>query len=239
MNKTIQTILLVLLFIVCAALGYYLVGSLGGKRTAVPENEEKEMAGQEEPVREQASSAAGALRISEIDTPSYQTNTGVYLFRAHADGNGIVFHLTDNNKVVLNEYDQRTTDAIFEVPPTKSGNYYVFVEDASGQRSEYYLVSGCVPKQVASVKKMEQAELASLFNNKDSNAARTALNGRVAPNCKLSCTGLNEDEPAPASLYEVINRLKRSWESVNITNISYDSQGRISSVSLDVKQKQQ
>ena len=96
-----------------------------------------------------------------------------------------------------------------------------------------------MPKQVASVKKMEQAELASLFNNKDSNAARTALNGRVAPNCKLSCTGLNEDEPAPASLYEVINRLKRSWESVNITNISYDSQGRISSVSLDVKQKQQ
>ena len=239
MNKTIQTILLILSFVVCAALGYYLVGYLDGKNTPAQGAVDSVVPEQAEPAQEQAPAVKGTLQVSEIEAPVYRPGTGLYQIYARAEGDGIVFHLADENKNVLNDYDQRTSEAMFEVQPTKSGKYYVFVSDATGRLSEFYLVTGCVPKQTASVKKVEIGELASLLNGKDANAAKNALNGRIAPNCKLHCTGLAEEEPAPGSVYEVINRLKRSWESVSITGINYDTQGKISSISLDVKQKQQ
>ena len=239
MNKTIQTILLILSFIVCAALGYYLVGYLDGKNTPAQGRVDSAESEQAEQAQDEAPAVKGTLQISEIETPIYRPGTGLYQIYARAEGDGIVFHLADENKNVLNEYDQRTSEAMFEVQPTKSGKYYVFVSDGSGRLSEYYLVTGCVPKQTAAVKKVEIGELASLLNGRDANAAKSALNGRIAPNCRLNCTGLAEEEPAPGSVYEVINRLKRSWESISITGINYDSQGRISSINIDVKQKQQ
>ena len=235
MNKSLQTILLVLLFAVSAALGYYLAGF-----AARPGNEETSLPGEE--VREPAAAAAsGKPRIVDIETPSYKAATGLYLFRASAVGNNVTFHLTDRNKKILHQYDQRTSDAVFEVPPTATGQYYLYVEDAAGQFSEMHLISGCVQPKAASVKKVSEGELSALLNGKDAKAARQALEGRIAPGCRYLCTGLNTEnsEENPSSYVEIINRLKRSWESISISGIQYDSQGRISSVSIQVKQKQQ
>ena len=238
MNKTIQTILLILAFLASAALGYVLVGALAQNSPAsvTPEVSGEEVEDAEVP--ETAVYTAGP-RVIEVDPPAYQAKTGLYMFRARGEGNDIVFYLADNNHSTVKNSAQRTTDAFFEVPPTQSGVYYVYVVDAENRQSEFVKVEGCTPKAMPTVQKVSASELHSLLSAKNTAAARSALDGRIAPSCKFNCQGLSEAEEAPTSYVEVISRLKRSWESISITGVDYDAQGRIRSVNMTVTQKQQ
>ena len=234
MNKTIQTILLVLSFLACAALGYFLAGRLGQERPEVTVERNNAAVEAEQP----AESAAPAPRVLEVDKPEYQQKTGLYVFRARGEGKDIVFYLADANGAVIKDFAQHTTDAVFEVPPVPSGVYNVYVVDADNRHSEMVKVEGCTPKAVAQVKKVTVEELSSLLSAKNTSAARSALDGRIAPGCRVNCPGLSEAEENPTSYVEIISRLKRSWASINITGLDYDAQGRIRSVNLTVTQNQ-
>ena len=234
MNKTIQTILLVVAFLLSAALGYFIVGKLGkGNVEPMESTVEEETTVVETPV------SSSGPRVLEVDVPSYHQNTGLYSFQARGDGNDIVFYLADEKGDIIKSSAQHTTVAVYEVAPTASGVYYVCAVDADNNRSEMVKVEGCKVKAVAVVNKVSAADLFSLLSSKDTQRARKELDGRIAPSCKFICSGLSEDEDPPTSYVEIISRLKRSWESITISSVDYDAQGRIKSVNMAVTQKQQ
>lgn len=232
MNKTIQIILLILSFLASAALGYFLVGKLGQGHADVSGGE-KEAVESEQVVSNQA-----APRVLEVDTPVYQPKTGLYIFRARGEGKDIVFYLADANGAVIKNSAQHTTDAVFEVPPVPSGIYQVYVVDDENRQSEMVKVQGCVPQAVVQVNKVTVEELSSILSAKNTGAARSALDGRIAPGCQFNCKGLSELEENPTSYVEIISRLKRSWASIVINGIDYDAQGRVRVVDITVTQNQ-
>ena len=232
MNKTIQTSILVFAFLLSVLVGYILVGRLVEGRSGT-EDAEKEMTVPD--------GSNLAPRVMEVETPEYQAKTGLYSFRARGEGNDIVFYLADSNQNLVKNSAQHTTDALFEVEPTASGIYYVYVVDATNRHSEMVKVEGCSPRAVASVKKVTRDELMEVLmeaaRSKDTNPARKKLDGRISPSCKYICQGLAEEEKAPISYVEIISRLKRSWASIAITGIDYDANGRVKSVDIVVTQK--
>ena len=232
MNKTIQTIFLVVAFLISAALGYFIVGELGqGHNPSVEPGEET--------VSSEAATPSSVPRVLEVDTPAYQQKTGLYAFQARGEGNDIVFYLADEHGEVVKNSAQHTTVAFFEVPPTASGIYFVYVVDADNNHSEMVKVEGCKPRAVAVVNKVSASDLQTILSSKDTQRARKELDGRISPSCRFNCSGLSGDEESPTSYVEVISRLKRSWESISITGVDYDAQGRIRAVNLAVTQKAQ
>lgn len=83
-------------------------------------------------------------------------------------------------------------------------------------------------KEVAVKPKMSSSEVHNMLKKGD-----YVGNDKLSPNFRINVTGMRSGERTPESSMDVHDKLRtEQWEGFSVTNVQYDEQGRVSSVTI-------
>lgn len=225
MKKNIQIVLLILVFVVCAACGYILVGMIFNVK--------------EEPVEEIVVPEQVVSTIPVIDsiTPAVR-NGELYDFVVLASVESedrLRYHLYSDDSCSVKVSDNLTGEFI-DIPGTDSKIYYVMVENII--TSEFSDVAGITGfEKLYKFRKVSVEDLEEFFNAKNSwtDAPNWLVTGTKG--CSLVITGLDStrEQKAAKTMNEVCMKLTtNTWSSVRVSNPEYDVQNRLTKVYIHV-----
>ena len=156
--------------------------------------------------------------VLEVSAPRYDGNSNTYSFKVTANGVNLTYTVADSKKKDL----QSNQTGDFYVQPAASGKYYVYVTDSYGNKSEYREVKGFYRP----VNKVTKDELQQILNSgRSQNAIDADFTNRVSSGCRYEFVGINEDEDAPKSYNEILNRIRmKTWSSVTVLSVAYNNE---------------
>ena len=204
-------------------------------------------------VVEQPASTAAGPSITHVTKPVYNEGKKFYSFTVEATGEDVTYHLADANR----NHVSKNTNGMFSAKPVTGGKYFVYAEDVHGNQSPWQEVTGCTPVQAEpkptagsasssasstpatpSFSKVTADELAKILNAKNTSAARSVLEGRIASNCSFTFTGLTDEEKnvsKPRTYVDIINRMDMgTWSSINVSSVGYDGSGKLNRATIHV-----
>lgn len=232
MNKGIQIVLLVLMFIACVAGGYF----LGGVIMDTPQVEavaEPVAAPVEEVVEEVV---VPAVPVVESVSSPVRDNSGNYsldvLATVHT-GAPLKYFLYEDAACCI-EKAQSTTGKFTSVAPCASSTYYLVVLNVNtGESSEAMPVKGFV--KLLMYEKITKSELEKICNSGDYGTAPAKFNHRIASKLVIVTNGINDGERGVASVADVCQKVMMgTWSSVVVEDIEYDIQNRMKKLTLRV-----
>lgn len=90
-------------------------------------------------------------------------------------------------------------------------------------------------KQEKVSKKMTNAQLQSMVDRRDPDLQGIGESKYIAPDLKLSFSGLNNDDIKPEIMQDVFDKLDMGvWRSVKVTGMKYDNMNRICEIQFQV-----
>ena len=219
-----------LLYVVCAAGGYFLQGVVMGERAVesayVPEDVEDEP---------EVPAVSPVPVIENVSEPKHAA-AGKYSFTVSASvptGDQLLYAVYTEQDC-LNEV-AKTLDGKFEnIPGVQSATYYVRVHNLStDDRSEVMPVKGFV--QLIMYEKITKSEIERICNSGDFQTAPAKLNLRIATGCQIIPQGMSSEERGVSTIADVCLKVKsEKWKSVTAESIEYDSQNRMKKLVLKV-----
>ena len=233
MNKGIQIVLLVLLFIACTAGGYF----LGGVIMDAPQVEEvvvETVAAPVEIVEEVV--VVPAVPVVESVSSPVRDNSGNYsldvLATVHT-GDPLEYFLYEDAECYV-EKARSTTGKFASVAPAAASTYYLRVVNVNtGESTEAVPVKGFV--KLMMYEKITKAELEKICKSGDYGTAPAKFNHRIASKLVIGTNGINDGERGVASVADVCQKVMMgTWSSVNVEGIEYDTQNRMKKLTLRV-----
>lgn len=192
MNRSIQIVLLVLLFIVCGAVGYFVGGMLSSdepevaattvQKEEVVEKTEVEVA--EEPKAEHSTKP----EITNTPTPKLNSDNKTYRLVVEAtveSGDELSYYITTGNH---DDIVAESENGIFEkLPHSSNGEYQVWVKNLTTGQVDTCVVDGFVEKKTKpSVVALTTSELNNALKNAtDDNTVPTHIYSRFGPKQKV------------------------------------------------------
>lgn len=226
--KNNQIALLVLVFVVCGACGFFLGRAVMG----AGKNVEPEVV-----VEEYEEVLSTVPVIDGIKAPTGKG--GIYEFSVSASvesGDAIVYVLYNDESCSVKIADN--LDGLFSgIPGTDSKKYFVRVQNyRTAEVSDVVAVEGFAKLHM--FRKIQESELENLFNvTKSWSDAPDWMSASVSPSLQLQIVNLDPDrEPrATRTLGEVCMKVANGqWESVDVRSLSYDGQNRLQKLSIAV-----
>ena len=132
-------------------------------------------------------------------------------------------------KEIIRSEDNKTFQ---KVPPSNAeeGKYDIVVIDSkTGEILAITVKPGFTPPVS---QRLTKAQLQSLIDNDDESLY--GIHKQIAENCKLSFTGLPSESKRPETLADVMMKLSQMWSAVQVTDVQYDSENRISAITMNV-----
>lgn len=233
MNKGIQIVLLVLVFIACAAGGYF----LGGVIMGAPQVEEvvaETVAAPVEIVEEVV--VIPAVPVVESVSAPVRDNSGNYSLDVLAivhTGDPLEYFLYEDAECYV-EKARTTTGKFTSVIPSAASTYYLRVVNVNtGESTDAMPVKGFV--KLMMYEKITKSELEKICNSGDYGTAPAKFNHRIASKLVIVTNGINDGERGVASVADVCQKVMMgTWSSVNVEDIEYDSQNRMKKLTLRV-----
>ena len=228
--KNNQIALLVLVFVVCGACGFF----LGRVVMEAGKNTEPEVVVEVEEYEEVLSTVPV---IDGINAPAGKG--GIYEFNVSASvesGDAIVYVLYSDEACSVKVADN--LDGRFSgIPGTDSKKYYVRVQNyRTSEASDVVAVDGFAKLHM--FRKIQESELENLFNViKSWSDAPEWMSASVSTSLQLHVVNLDPDrEPrVTRTLGEVCMKVANGqWESVDVRSLSYDDQNRLLKLSIAV-----
>jgi hypothetical protein len=220
MNRGIQIVLLVLLFIVCGAVGYFVGGMLSSDepevvtttvlKEEVVEKTEVEVA--EEPKVEHSTKP----EITNTPTPKLNSDNKTYRLVVEAiveSGDELSYYITTGNH---DDIVAESENGIFEkLPHSSNGEYQVWVKNTATGQVDTCVVDGFVEKKTKpSIVALTTSELNNALKNAtDDNTVPTHIYSRFHRNKQKVINAANGD-----IIYENFNLL---WEDVFTNTAKY------------------
>ena len=231
MGKGLQIALVALLYILCAAGGYFLhdvvMASAMVEETVA--SEEQQVVPNEEPV------VSAVPMISEISAPKRQS-TGKYNFSVSASvpTSDELIYFVYSDVECLTEVAKTLDGNFMNIPAVASQTYYVRVQNLSTKDlSEVSSVSGFVP--LTMYEKITKAEIEKICNSGDFGTAPDKFNLRIAKGCQIIPQGIKDGERGVSTVADVCQKIMMGiWQSVTAESIEYDSQNRMKKLVLRV-----
>lgn len=226
MSKSIQLVLLPLVFVLCGACGYL----LGEIITVQPDPVVVAEPVQEvipEPVIQ-----VSRVPFAAVDGRPVRTSDGNYSLNVVAvvESEEQMKYAVFADSTCVTEVASNLDGVFTGIPPTTTGVYFVRVENIiSKDCSDVIPVDGFV--KLIQYRKITKSELEKLFNvDKSWNAAPAFFRSSLSPNYGMNLTilGMNENERKPGSLGDICTKVSiGTWASATVESISYDDQGRL------------
>lgn len=180
-------------------------------------------------------------QITDISSPEFNNSTGTYSIVVHASvpSRDPLNYLIKDKQSVLYENSNGVFSGI--TPSSDGGRYFVEVVNAaypeisSGLRtaSGFDVKIEAVPKTT----KVSAGELSGKFNTGSYSSSFSGAWERehLAQRCRFVFSGIKDDEPRPGDIGAICSRIQMgTWSSVEVTNVSYDTENRITSISMIV-----
>ena len=257
MKNSLQIVLLVLVFAVCAAGGYVLGKFL---KNVIETHESNHAvsevtyinpsAGAQQSV-EAVAAAAPAEPVTEIVQPEEprsavpvidnisspkRNSAGKYSFEAKASVPGddqleyVLFADQDANVELV----RQDVGTFVDLEPSQSGVYYLAVQNTATQEwSEMRAVKGFVKPVM--YEKVTIDELQKICNSGDYGTAPDKYSHRFAPGFVIVANGMHADEKAVKTIPDIcLKVMMGTWRSISIESIDYDSQNRVKKLVFNV-----
>lgn len=227
MNKNIQIPLLVIVFVVCGACGFFLGDILFAEPVKVVEPEPVVV---EEPV-------IVLSTIPVIDTVSTPVGKGgKYSFTVSASvesGDELIYGIY-RDELCTDNVDANFDGNFIDVPGNDSRIYYVKVENVKTHEAEIVSVGGFV--KIVKVQKVTKEDLEQLFNvAKSWSAASPKILAGVPTNVQIKV--LNQEIEKKRSVNDICMQIESGvWSSVTVLQESlvYDAQDRLVKMTVSV-----
>ncbi|MBO5419869.1 MAG: hypothetical protein J6A22_07265 [Bacteroidales bacterium] len=230
--KNSQIILLVLLFVVCGALGFFL-----GKVFVGADNHVSQEVIVEEVVEEPVVVLSTIPVIDDVTPPVGKR--GVYEFSVKGSvesGDAIIYGLYSDEGCSVKVAEN--LDGVFTgIAGTDSKKYYVMAQNyRTSDTSDIVVVEGFAKLHM--FRKILESELEQLFNvTRSWSDAPEWMSASVSASMQLQIVNLDpEREPrATKTLGEVCMKVANGqWESVDVRSMSYDIQNRLQKLTIAV-----
>lgn len=225
MAKNVQTLLLLLVFVVFGAVGYFLGEIISGKQ--------KTQMVQVEEVVVEPEILVSRVPVAALESAPVRAKDGSYSFSISAVVDSeeplkYILYSDDSCKVEITS----NLDGVFVgVPPIDSRKYYALVQNiVSKDCSEVITLEGFV--RIIKVKEITGEELEALFNvdkNYDTERGK-AIVPRLASNYMNNTVviGQKEGERKVHTLQDVCNKVRNGdWTSATVEALSYNESGRL------------
>lgn len=166
--------------------------------------------------------------IISISDPLFNEAAMTWSFTVNATGKNLQYILCQSNNeqnIVINQ-DSPT----FTIKGNLSGSYILYVESKDNSLiSEKRSIQGCYLR----VKKLLSYELERAFNSGDyQEGTKLDFRNRIANNCSIKASGISE-EFNYLDIFSFI--LNEEWKQVSVTNVTYNNNYQVSSLSLLVE----
>lgn len=228
MKKNTQIVLLILVFVVCAACGYILEGVIFNVK------EEPVV----EPVVEVPVPVVSTIPVIDSITPPIgKGELYDFVVLASVESEDMMrYHLYGDDSCTV-KIAENLNGEFTSIPGTDSKIYYVRVENII--TSEFSDVAGITGfAKLYKFPKISVADLDKVFNvHKSWNSAPDWFKTSLAPNYRLVITGLDatREQRAANSMGDVCNKISMGvWSSVRVSNPVYDAQNRLTKVDIHV-----
>ena len=173
----------------------------------------------------------------QLSVPKY--SNGVYSFKATCDylpdGVKVKYQLKDSFESKL--FKESENGVFTGVAPSSEadGSYAVVLVDASnGQKLTSKIITGLI-KVKALKEKMSKSQLQDMINKK--NKALLNSHPSIVPRPTLYFSNFNseKDKKRPVILADIFQKFTMNiWESIVITNIGYDENNMVNSVTMNI-----
>lgn len=219
-----------LLYIVCAAGGFFLQDFVMGAVEVSAESVQEEVIAVPE-----VPSVSAVPVVEEVSVPKRMAS-GKYSFDVTASvpsGDEIIY-LVYAEQQCQTEVARSLDGKFAEIPAVASATYYVCVRNLlTNDSSEVSKVSGFVP--VTMYDKITKAEIEKICNSGDFGTAPAKFNHRIATGCQIIPKGIKPDERGVSTVADVCQKVMMGiWTSVSAESIEYDSQNRMKKLVLKV-----
>lgn len=133
--------------------------------------------------------------------------------------------MTQEDMVTPSQAGQQTSEAFDTIT----------VKDSIVPKDTLVVVDEVKP-QIVKVNKLSKSEFQEILNSGDENRGVVGhLKDRISSRCRFSFSGINEDEPTPASYNDILMRINMgTWTSVSVLSASYDEADRMVSARIQV-----
>lgn len=188
MNRSIQIVLLVLLFIVCGAVGYFVGGMLSSDEPEVATTIVQKVEPEVEVVEEPEVKVSTIPEITNTPTPKLNSDNKTYRLVVEAtveSGDELSYYITTGNH---DDIVAGSENGIFEkLPHSSNGKYQVWVKNTATGQVDTCVVDGFVEKKTKpSVVALTTSELNNALKNAtDDNTVPTHIYSRFGPKQKV------------------------------------------------------
>lgn len=234
MNKGLQIVLLVLLFLVSGAVGYFLEDILLGDKVVAEAAVEQPVA---EPAAARDTVSTVPVILKDAITAPKRAENGTYGFSVQATVESAhqLKYILYKDEACTQELTGNLSGVFTDIPAAAAKTYYLRAQNvATGDFSEVCPVEGFVQLQM--YKKITKAELDQMFNVvKEYERVPKDFLSRISGSLKITANGLSQDARQITKIAQIFNNLSVGvWQSVVVEDIRYDAQGRMNVLIIKV-----
>lgn len=218
MKKNIQIVLLILVFVVCAACGYIFGDIIFNIKEEPVEDVVVEVF---EPV-------VSTIPVIDSITPPVRNGKGYdfVVFASVESNDTLCYHLYGDDSCI-NEIDKSYTGAFKNIPGTDTEIYYIRVENC--KTSEFSEIAGKRDfKKLPKAKQITKGDFEKFFNSKKSwaEAPRSMVDG-LAVGYVINCE-MRKEERKVSTVGDVCQKMQLGiWDSVEVFDVIHDGDGRV------------
>ncbi|MBE6234317.1 MAG: hypothetical protein E7118_07585 [Bacteroidales bacterium] len=231
MNKSIQTVLLGVVFAVCGAAGYFIGESVFSDTVASGKADvNNDSAVVETPV---VSTVPSVLEVSD----PVKGADGKYSFTAAAsvESEDVLLFCLYSDEACSESVANELEGVFSGISPVPSQTYYLRVQNyKTKEYSETVPVKGFA--QPVMYEKITKAELENLFNvAKNYDAAPKNFGHRISKSLVITVNGAKDGERGVSTPADICTKTQNGiWSSATVENLGYDGQGRLNKLVIRV-----